>query len=69
VATHPKPTAGNSHRHRYGRPVGGLVVIMSFKFCTACERNRLTDGGVQISASRWFCQSCWVNFFNKKTRA
>lgn len=42
---------------------------MSFKFCTACQRDRLTDGGVQTSATRWLCAKCWTHFTQKKTRA
>lgn len=48
---------------------GGLVVIMSYKFCAKCLQEKQTDGGVQTSASRWLCAKCWTHFTQKKTKA
>jgi hypothetical protein len=30
--------------------------------CSSCQRERLTDGGVQMSPLKWFCQLCWLKF-------
>jgi hypothetical protein len=37
------------------------------KTCAKCNRDRLTDGGVQMTPVKWICQSCWVKFsLNRK---
>jgi hypothetical protein len=33
------------------------------KLCTDCKRDRLPDGGVQMSPTRWICAQCWRKFF------
>lgn len=40
-----------------------------FTVCRICECDRLPEGGVQTSASRWLCAKCWTHFTQKKTRA
>ena len=32
------------------------------KLCFRCHLERLTDGGVQMTPVKWFCQSCWLKF-------
>jgi len=39
---------GNMHGHK-------------LRLCNKCEEMRLPEGGVQMSASRWICASCWTN--------
>jgi formylmethanofuran dehydrogenase subunit E len=39
---------GNVHGHK-------------LQLCNKCEEMRLPEGGVQMSASRWICASCWTN--------
>ena len=39
---------GNVHGHK-------------LRLCNKCEEMRLPEGGVQMSASRWICASCWTN--------
>lgn len=30
------------------------------KHCTTCDNPRPLAGGVQVTAQRWTCASCWV---------
>lgn len=37
------------------------------KLCSRCHLKRLTDGGVQMTPVKWYCQSCWLKFsLNRK---
>jgi len=37
------------------------------KPCTMCHRDRLPEGGVQMTPAKWVCQSCWLKFsLNRK---
>ena len=40
---------GNCHGHK-------------LKFCNKCEEIKPPEGGVQMSAARWICASCWTNW-------
>lgn len=31
-----------------------------FKLCNKCEKERPPEGGIQMSANKWFCASCWA---------
>jgi hypothetical protein len=47
LAAHPRPSAGHSHRHRHGRPLGGMVVIMKtfiYNLKPGQRFTRLSDG-------------------------
>jgi formylmethanofuran dehydrogenase subunit E len=39
---------GNVHGHK-------------LKLCNKCEEMKPPEGGVQMSAARWICASCWTN--------
>jgi hypothetical protein len=39
---------GNCHAHK-------------LRLCNKCEEMRPPEGGVQMSAARWICASCWTN--------
>jgi len=39
---------GNMHGHK-------------LQLCNKCEEKKPPEGGVQMSASRWICASCWTN--------
>jgi len=39
---------GNMHGHK-------------LRLCNKCEEKKPPEGGVQMSASRWICASCWTN--------
>lgn len=39
---------GNVHGHR-------------LKLCNKCEEMKPPEGGVQMSAARWICASCWTD--------
>ena len=39
---------GNVHGHK-------------LRLCNKCEEMKPPEGGVQMSAARWICASCWTN--------
>jgi hypothetical protein len=39
---------GNVHGHK-------------LRLCNKCEEKKPPEGGVQMSAARWMCASCWTN--------
>jgi hypothetical protein len=39
---------GNVHGHK-------------LKLCNKCEEVKPPEGGVQMSAARWICASCWTD--------
>ena len=39
---------GNVHGHK-------------LKLCNKCEEMKPPEGGVQMSAARWICASCWTD--------
>jgi hypothetical protein len=41
---------GNVHAHAH-----------KLRLCNKCEEMRPPEGGVQMSAARWICASCWTN--------
>lgn len=36
------------------------------KLCTECNRNRLLEGGIFLTATRWICAKCWLKFLQGK---
>ena len=32
------------------------------KHCSECNRDRLPEGGIFLSATRWLCAECWLKF-------
>jgi len=32
------------------------------KYCTECKQDRLPEGGIHLTATRWLCARCWLNF-------
>lgn len=39
---------GNCHGHK-------------LQLCNKCAREKPPEGGVEMSATRWICASCWTN--------
>ena len=37
-------------------------------FCHQCQRDRLPQGGVQMTPAKWLCQSCWIARSQNKER-
>lgn len=34
--------------------------VHQFKFCTQCQADRVPEGGISLSPSRWVCAVCWA---------
>ena len=32
------------------------------KLCFRCNRERFIEGGIQMTPTKWVCQSCWLKF-------
>lgn len=37
------------------------------RLCNKCEELKPPEGGVQMSAARWICASCWTNRAIRRT--
>lgn len=40
--------------------------MAAFRRCDGCLKDRLIDGGCELSPHRWLCASCWVKHINRK---
>ena len=41
--------------------LNGNCYAHKLRLCNKCEEMRPPEGGVQMSAARWICASCWTN--------
>jgi len=37
-----------------------------FQFCNKCTQMRPPEGGVELSATKWHCASCWTKRLTTK---
>lgn len=38
----------------------------ALKLCGVCNIERVPEGGVQVTASKWVCYKCWPNYVRKR---
>lgn len=34
--------------------------VHRYKFCSQCETERVPEGGIDLSPTRWVCAVCWA---------
>lgn len=38
----------------------------SWRRCSACHKDRLTDGGCELTVFKWLCATCWARYSQRK---
>jgi hypothetical protein len=57
----------NRLAHRLGPGPHGLASqLMAWRLCNGCNKERLPEGGVPLSPTRWLCAACWAKFNQRK---
>ena len=41
----------------------------SWRRCSGCSKDRLIDGGCELSLLRWLCASCWSKYIQKRFKS
>jgi hypothetical protein len=40
--------------------LGRVSHMHKFQFCNKCAQMRPPEGGIELSATKWHCASCWT---------
>lgn len=36
------------------------------RLCNKCDKTRKPEGGIEMSATRWFCSSCYIKYLFRR---
>ena len=42
--------------------------MTAWRICNKCQKNRLTEGGCEISLFKWLCAACWAKYVQRKMK-
>lgn len=40
--------------------------MSAWRMCNGCNKQRLSDGGCELSPTKWLCAACWGRFIQRK---
>lgn len=60
-----------SHQEQGQAPDQGTPPMSSnsWRRCSGCSKDRLTDGGCELSPLKWLCAACWGRFIRRKFKS